>query len=279
MKLTKDREHLVLENQGLIYSCLKKLQIKQSDPDYEDFASIGKIGLVKAAIYYNPEEGVVFSTYAVTTIHNELCNYFQRGQKSVKAISYDTVIGGEDDSIPYTIQDKIIDKHDLYEQVEDADECAWMLGIILNSLQNDRRMVLLYRLGNQTLQQIADKMNLTRQRIGQIEEEARGAVQKASKSPQTSRQKFSMRIDDEGYQFSFYSKNAEQIEQIVELLQKLIFAEDLPNFKVSYTKEQVVAHLPAQPESFVIIARITQEIEQFQAWYALKNKKGWCVKK
>ena len=64
MKLSSDKEHLVLDNQKLVHYLVQKLGVTPNSSDYEDIVSIGTIGLIKAAITFDPSRKNTFSTYA-----------------------------------------------------------------------------------------------------------------------------------------------------------------------------------------------------------------------
>ena len=61
MKLSKDKEHLVLENRKLVYYVIRGLQIPPNSSDFDDISSIGTIGLIKAAITFQPEKKLKFT--------------------------------------------------------------------------------------------------------------------------------------------------------------------------------------------------------------------------
>lgn len=69
----KDRDELILDNQGLISFILKKWNCMGD----EDLWQIGCIGLIKAADTYIPNDTATFQTYAVCCIASEVGKYFQ----------------------------------------------------------------------------------------------------------------------------------------------------------------------------------------------------------
>ena len=69
--LTESQRALVEENLGLISYAMKKLPIYLFESP-EDAFQIGTIGLMKAARSYDPSRNILFSTYAMPCIMNEL---------------------------------------------------------------------------------------------------------------------------------------------------------------------------------------------------------------
>ena len=78
MKLSSDKEHLVLDNQKLVHYLVQKLGVTPNSSNYEDLVSIGTIGLVKAAITFNTSKNISFATYASRCINNEIFMYYKK---------------------------------------------------------------------------------------------------------------------------------------------------------------------------------------------------------
>lgn len=73
----KERNNLVKENMGLVYSCANRFRGR--GVDYEDLVQSGCIGLVKAADGFDETRGFMFSTYAVPAIIGEIKRIFRDG--------------------------------------------------------------------------------------------------------------------------------------------------------------------------------------------------------
>lgn len=79
--LNTEQQALVVGSIGLVYRVMKDMHIKN---DFEDFYSIGCIGLCDAALHWQPG-GVPFSTYAYHFIRHALIRqfrYLSRGKRS-----------------------------------------------------------------------------------------------------------------------------------------------------------------------------------------------------
>ena len=66
----KALETLTMQNQGLIWSAVRKFIGRGGEP--EDLFQIGAIGLIKAINKFNTDFNVEFSTYAVPMIIGEI---------------------------------------------------------------------------------------------------------------------------------------------------------------------------------------------------------------
>ena len=78
MKENIEVKKLVLENEALIYSIVKKFK-----GDVEDLFQVGCIGLIKAYQKYNKEFNTKFTTYAYRYIFGEIYQYVLRN-KNIK---------------------------------------------------------------------------------------------------------------------------------------------------------------------------------------------------
>lgn len=68
---------LAQENLGLVHLCANRF--KNRGIEYEELYSAGCIGLLKAVKAFDPERGVMFSTYAVPVILGEIKRLFRDG--------------------------------------------------------------------------------------------------------------------------------------------------------------------------------------------------------
>ena len=75
----KEREKMILENQALVYYFVKKINPRRDI--FEDFVSVGTIGLIKAVETYDQEKEIRFATYASRCIKNEIFMYMRQEKK------------------------------------------------------------------------------------------------------------------------------------------------------------------------------------------------------
>lgn len=73
----KAEENLVTENIGLVHSCARKFSGR--GVEYEDLFQAGCLGLLKAAMKFDRDRGLKFSTYAVPVILGEIKGLFRYG--------------------------------------------------------------------------------------------------------------------------------------------------------------------------------------------------------
>ena len=75
VELKSERNKLVEENLGLVYSCANRF--KGRGAEYEDLVQAGCVGLIKAADNFDETRGFSFSTYAVPVILGEIKRIFR----------------------------------------------------------------------------------------------------------------------------------------------------------------------------------------------------------
>ena len=98
MKLTSDREYLVLENQRLVHFVIRKMNPKAWE--YEDLVSIGTLGLIQAAIIYDELKCKNFLPLAIKCIKNEILKYYAKSRKNpTNTISLKSAVPGSESLI------------------------------------------------------------------------------------------------------------------------------------------------------------------------------------
>ena len=131
MKLSSDRNYLVLENQGLVHSVARRFVSRSNFSEYEDIASVGMLGLVKAAITFDPSKNVMFSTYSVNCITHEIIMYCKKSNKYANVISINQPIGEDKGDKDITVLDTIADPASNFVEEIVAEEAFTHL-LILN---------------------------------------------------------------------------------------------------------------------------------------------------
>ena len=77
MPLTPEKKALAKENIGLVHACARRFLGRGIE--YEDLVGAGSVGLVKAAMGFDPALGYKFSTYAVPSVLGEIKRLFRDG--------------------------------------------------------------------------------------------------------------------------------------------------------------------------------------------------------
>ncbi len=273
MKLSSDKEDLVLNNKGLVHYLVKKLGVTPNSSDYEDIVSIGTIGLIKAAITFDTSKNTTFATYASRCINNEIFMHHRRTNKHANDISFDEPIKEDDKGNGITLADTIGDpESNFVEEIADKEEYIKLVRIVLNCLEGKHRIALLYLMADVSQTEIAEKLNISQSYVSRIEAKATKKVQEIENQQVHYKEVFSMGIVGDEYRISFSSKEVNKFNKIfATLLQNLTSVEELPDFKVSCNRERIIIQIPAHPESFSFIAQIIQEIDDFSMSFVSKK--------
>lgn len=265
VKLSSEKEHLVLDNQRLVHYLVQKLGVTPNSSEYEDIVSIGTIGLVKAAITFDSSKKITFATYASRCINNEIFMHYRKANKYANDISIDEPIGNDGEGKELTLGDTIEhSESDFVEKIVNKEAFIQLVSIILNYLEEKTRLVILYRMGEVSQADIAEKLNISRSYVSRIVTKATNKIREVANHQVHYKEVFSMAIVGDEYRISFSSKDISKFNKIfAALLQNLTSTEKLPDFRVNCNKERIVVQIPAHPESFSFIAQIIQEIDDF----------------
>ncbi len=174
------KQALVRHNLWLVVTVTRKLRL--AGLRLEDVIQEGSLGLMRAAESYDPGAGTRFSTYAVWWIRAYVGKYLQAARSSVRPrrgtvaqldVSLDATIGDEDGPSPLeSVADDVPTPEDAYHRAENerdvrlavrdarcgVSELGW--DIIHTRLAQDPP---------ETLEQIARRWGLSRERVRQVE--------------------------------------------------------------------------------------------------------------
>lgn len=159
-------EKLVVENMKLVPFIFNKYyqQFRRS-PDYEDILSFGYIGLMKAAMTYDPAKQYRFSTWATYHIRNEIRKYFREKSREMA----ERIISIDEE------RDNDGDEASLHEVIPALDrgikgvENKLIVKELLSGLdERERTILFMYFWIGLSDKQIGKYFNLTRSRISQI---------------------------------------------------------------------------------------------------------------
>lgn len=77
-----EKNELYINNQNLVFKVIRDLNLtKVKKEDFEDLLQEARMGLLVATKAYKPDKGVMFSTFAYTTIRNTLFKYLAKNKK------------------------------------------------------------------------------------------------------------------------------------------------------------------------------------------------------
>ncbi len=152
--------------------------------DYEELISIGIIGLIKGINTFSADKKTKLSTYAGRCIENELRMYLRSKKKHNNNISLDESQSSDADGNEVSMLDKLIDEHvDVENDVITKMQIVKLNEIFENVLTEKEIFVIKKRYGieciEETQQEIADTLNISRSYVSRIEKKALSKLKKA----------------------------------------------------------------------------------------------------
>lgn len=127
--MTEDQKTLIQDNVPLAYYVAKRWK-DNTHLEFDDIVSLCQLGLVKAALKYNPDKGVKFSTYAIPSMDNEIKQEIRKSRKIISAISIDTPFNEYGD---LSIKDAIADEKDYFSYLFIEDTLKDFIGCLTES--------------------------------------------------------------------------------------------------------------------------------------------------
>lgn len=177
--LTDAQRLLVEENLGLVSFAMNKLPIYLFD-SREDAFQIGVIGLMKAARSYDPGRKILFATYAIPCITNELrmaLRHINVANPPGRTFSYDAPIPEAEscsllDLIPSTDQpvDESFTVHETLSEV---------LSALRKMKDPDALEIIRMVVQNRRQEEIADRLGITQSAISRKIRKIRAALLQA----------------------------------------------------------------------------------------------------
>ena len=174
MRLTEEQKKMVEDNHGLIMWYLN-----ENDLPYEEYYDICAIAMCRAAIRFNPENGVQFSTYATKAMENEIKSYHRNKHASVRnnhsrRVSLSTQVRSYDDNEKLTLSDVIADSGFGGKSPEDI----VMSRSFTCSLTEREAMVVQMVIDGYTYREIGAEIGCTHQNVHRIMSKAKEKLRK-----------------------------------------------------------------------------------------------------
>lgn len=169
--MNERQKKLVEENTGLVYYIVnQRFNFKASYYDFDDLASIGTLGLVKAARTFDESRGKKFATYAGRCIENEIKMFLKKNKHDVLFISLDESIPGlKSDSAEHSIIELIADESvQIEKDYENALYLKFIMEIILNRFSQKDRDILLYKIAGYSQLEIANIINISQSYVSRL---------------------------------------------------------------------------------------------------------------
>lgn len=169
------RNQLIEHNLRLVAHIVKKFDPKNGDAD--DLISIGTIGLIKGVDSFSRDKGVKITTYCARCIENEILMYFRSNNKYSKDISINEAVGFDKDGNEIAIQDVLKSpKPDFVEDINMKDHIALLKRYMKVLLPREREILIrrygLYNHDEETQEEIAKKLHISRSYVSRIEKRA-----------------------------------------------------------------------------------------------------------
>lgn len=258
--MMSDTELLVTKNQGLVHVIVSKFVSPQS-PEFNDFFSIGNIGLIKAAHTFDESKNIKFSTYSSRCITNEILMYLRKNKSSCYCMSLEDVLSCDSNGNELTLSDLVSDKRVHFTQdFENREYCENLLEIILNCLPFRDTLLILYHISGCTQKAIAEKLHISQSYISRLIHKIRQRLEFLLKYPPECTGLFRIKLTKEFYILYFFTKDVSLSDQVYLALQR-----ENCHFKKSITcqicEDTTMLYFPADFESFYHLADLLQYLD------------------
>lgn len=170
-QLNVNREYagkvLVETNLRLVVHLVKKFR-RPEDSDWEDFISIGTMGLIKGVNTFNPGKNTRLATYAARCIENEIFMHLRGEKKQKQVVSLRKVVSHDEDGNGLELQDILYQEYDTQYEILENKEMSSLVRKAIELLGEKQQKVLrLYFNINEefTEREVDNKEGLTQEQI------------------------------------------------------------------------------------------------------------------
>lgn len=170
-----EHEKLILDNQGLVMSIV--LKYHKGQYEFEELASVGKIGLIDAAINFDKEKGNQFSTFASRCIRNKIFMYFRKNNRHIPVLSLETPICTDSDGNQGVIADTLTDSKSVEDALIRVCECQRVRELVNTVLKGKEKQVIILRYGLNgsdvcTQEEVSQQLGFSQSYVSRIEKTA-----------------------------------------------------------------------------------------------------------
>lgn len=241
-KLNNDQKRIVLENMRLVHFVVRKICVYEKALEYDDFVSIGTIGLIDAVKTFDPLKGYTFSSYATKCIRNKIILSFKKSKKSENNTSIDEQILSSDEGDIVTLGDTLkAPDSDFDKKILDKEVFTKVISIVLNYLNGNNRIIMLYRMANISGSKIGKMLKCTRNNISAIELRVIAKIREVFNKNIHYEEVFFMEVKGDVYEISVLIKDSDNLNnKFITFLQDLAVNEDSQDYKIYYNKKRVV---------------------------------------
>ena len=257
----EEREQQILENMKLVYYLIQ--QLPHVNPNnYDDLVQIGRIGLIKAVSTFDPDKGIKFSTYAGKCINNEIYMEFRKERSDNRNTSLNEVLSTNEKGNEIKLGDILGTQEDLEDEIYDNDLIMKALNIILNLLNPNEAIILLYKIsGLQTTKESGRLIGVSQSYASRID---KSAVRKLRQYIFTEKKLYYslFSIIKEGHFYKFRCDDTQFNCALAKFLQKKQNS-NLLKYKFIENDGRIELIMPSEPETFAFIAEFLKDAYGF----------------
>ena len=176
------RDKLIEHNLRLVAHIAKRYS--NSEQELEDLISIGIVGLIKAIDSFSAEKGFKISTYASKCVENEILMHIRATKKIKSEVSMNTIIGTDKDGNDMELVDTLdSESKDAIDTIYNKIMSEQVIKFINSKLTKREKYIMCSRYGlnghiQNTQQQIADELGISRSYVSRIETKVQNKLKK-----------------------------------------------------------------------------------------------------
>lgn len=176
------RNILIEKNMRLVAHMTKKYA--SVDRDIDDLISVGTIGLIKAINSFKPDRSIRLATYAAKCIDNELLMMLRAEKRKMREVSIYDPIGTDKEGNEISIIEVVgEEKEDVVENYIFSQRVGCLYENMNEVLTKREKMIIIKRYGlngsaEQTQNQIAQELGISRSYVSRIEKKALSKLRK-----------------------------------------------------------------------------------------------------
>lgn len=161
----KARNILIEHNLRLVAHIAKKYG---NENNFDDFVSIGTIGLIKGINTFNPEKNSRLAAYIARCIENEILMVMRSNKRMTAEISLDESIGCDSEGNNMTLSDTLaVDGADVEDEVSLRLDSKKLYSAIKTSLSPSEQQIIYWRYGllggkRKTQQEVSELLGISR---------------------------------------------------------------------------------------------------------------------
>ncbi len=264
--LNKRQEELVLKNQKFVYYLLKRYR-RESDNDYDDYAQIGMVGLIKAAVTFDESKGTKFSTYAAKCINNEIKMQLRKTKNIPIVIPMSQLINSTDSDGDYdvTIEGIIRDEDaiDFIEELSKMEQLQTTISNLLNYFTRRNIIIFLLNIGGMNQQQIASFICISQSYVSRIINKITKELKQYEESEALlQNDSYKVTIRDSQIKIIFNEITIDDFSKALANLCSQDSSKRFKEFKVTSKNGNIEVSLPLHERSFEFLGRLFFEFEK-----------------